>query len=132
MKNTLIRISIIFVTLSIGVLFIYTLICMSTFFVANFAKIPVIAMIAYGIASLLSIVTIAIVFKNIKKVGITLAILAGLTLITASVYAIIANFDDFKMRITSLISNEFTLGFFIAILLMGFSILANYMFFTKK
>lgn len=132
MKNVFIRIGIIFLAVTVGIFLIYAILCMSTFFVANIANIPVVGAIAYGIAIALAIATTAIVFKDIKKVGITVAILAGLTLITATIYTIIANFSDFKVKISSLVSGEFAIGFLIAVLFMGFSVFANYLFFTKK
>ena len=99
MKDVIIRISVIFVAITLGFLAIYTLACLSAFFILKIVDIPLIAAIAYGISSVLAIITTAIVFKNIKKILISIGILTALTIITASTYIVIVNFQEFKTKI---------------------------------
>lgn len=131
MKDVIIRISVIFVAITLGFLAIYTLACLSAFFILKIIDIPLIAAIAYGISSVLAIITTAIVFKNIKKILISIGILTALTIITASTYIVIVNFQEFKTKISSILTPDFALGFVICVIIVIASTFLNNLF-TKK
>ncbi|MEE0865672.1 MAG: hypothetical protein U0L98_02580 [Clostridia bacterium] len=132
MKGQIPRIAFIFTMITIGVLLLYVLISMSTFFISNFVDIPTVAIVAYSIAILLTIIATIIVVKDVKKVLISVVILLALTIVMISIYIVIVNWEDFVSRIFSLITIEFAMGYTLAVAFAAMSIICNHIFFKKK
>lgn len=132
MKGQIPRIAFIFAMITIGVLLLYVLISMSTFFISNFVDIPTVAIVAYSIAILLTIIATIIVVKDVKKVLISVVILLALTIVMISIYIVIVNWEDFVSRIFSLITIEFAMGYTLAVAFAAMSIICNHIFFKKK
>lgn len=131
-RHDIAHISYIFAIITAGLLILYTLINMSTFFVFNIVDIPLTVTIAYASGSLLAVFALIIVFKQLKKILIGLAIWSIFTVIAACIYIILLNLEEFKTKIASLFTPEFAIGFILAVILFAASILLYYIIFKKK